>query len=177
MHLYSKIRAEGQVHTTEFIAQDFLPTQTTEPHDCRALAAICILSGMMVSARSRLFRPRSVPAKRHCQTVNKWAHLRQRRLANPRGTIYLSHFSTRDTNRRIVLTRSFQFSALQEGIKALESRWDWPSWGRGNVLERLGGRHCGKTVLQFLARSEPGVWKAHTSRRWREVVAIRAGHI
>ena len=43
MHLHHKVKVGGLFQTKEFIAQDLLPTQTTDPPDCRALTATCIL--------------------------------------------------------------------------------------------------------------------------------------
>ena len=54
MNLGFKVRAGRSVYTNEFVAQDLLPTQTTDPPDRRTLAATCILSKVMVSA-TRLF--------------------------------------------------------------------------------------------------------------------------
>lgn len=53
MNLHSKVRVEDSVYTKEFVAQDLLPTQTTDPPDCRALAAICILYKRGVSYKLR----------------------------------------------------------------------------------------------------------------------------
>ena len=65
MNLIFKVRARRSVHTNDFVAQDFLPTQTTDPPDCRALAATCMLSKVMVSATSLFDKLPSRELKEH----------------------------------------------------------------------------------------------------------------
>lgn len=65
MNLIFKVRAGRSVHTNYFVAQDFLPTQTTDPPDCRALAATCMLGKVMVSATTLFDKLPSLELKEH----------------------------------------------------------------------------------------------------------------